>query len=117
MNPNYTRVVPRDLFNEAKLLKCMGHLVLKILDRKTPVEMTNSENGKAFKVVQFEEDGGLAIANLDIKIKGKSFIFKTVYNSKHNYPLLLYYEWCEYPVFDDKGEFTDEFIEFCNNVK
>lgn len=27
---NYERVVPRDLFNEANLLKCIGKLVLEI---------------------------------------------------------------------------------------
>ena len=33
---NYSRVIPRDFFNEAKLLKCMGLLALKVLDNMTP---------------------------------------------------------------------------------
>ncbi len=32
MSQEYTRVIPRDLFNEAKLLKCIGRLVLLIHD-------------------------------------------------------------------------------------
>lgn len=35
-DPEYQRVIPRDLFNEAKLLKCLGRLSLFIHDGKSP---------------------------------------------------------------------------------
>lgn len=110
------RVIPRDLFNEAKLLKCIGHLCLRILDHATPVEMNYSEDGKPFTIALMDE-GALTITNLHISIKGKIFRFKTIYNSKANYPLYLEYEYCDYEVFTDKGEFTKTFIEFCETVK
>lgn len=116
-NVNYYRVCPRDLFNEAKLLKCMGRLCLYILDGITPVEMTNSDNGKGFKIGLLDE-GSLTITNLTIKIKGKPYLFKTTYNSKANYPLFLQTEdYEDILVFDDEGNFDADFISFCNSIQ
>lgn len=115
-NIKYTRVCPRDLFNEAKLLKCMGRLCLLILDQLTPVEMTNSDNGEPFKIGLLEE-GALTITNLHIKIKGKHFLFKTTYNSKSNYPLYLQTDkYDDYLVFDESGNFEEDFISFCKSL-
>jgi hypothetical protein len=116
----YRRVCPRDLFNESKLLKCYGRLCLKILDGQTPVEMSyNDENTTRFNV-ELMQEGSLTITNLPIKIKDKQYLFKTTYNGKGNYPFYLQngqadsYEDIE--VFNDNGEFTEEFIEFTQNV-
>ncbi len=111
----YQRVIPRDLFNEAKLLKCIGQLCLLIHDGLTPVKMSVEETGEAFEIGLLE-DGFLCILNLDISIKDQVFTFKTTYNSKANYPLYLEYDYCDYEVFDDKGKFTQTFIDFCNSV-
>lgn len=113
----YQRVIPRDLFNESKLLKCIGQLCLKIHDNQTPVKMSVEQNqeGEPFEIGLLEE-GALCILNLNISIQDKVFIFKTTYNSKANYPLYLDYDYCDYEVFDDKGEFTQTFIDFCNSV-
>lgn len=116
-NINYYRVSPRDLFNEAKLLKCMGKLCLYILDGLTPVEMTNSDNGKPFKIGLLDE-GALTITNLTINIKSKPYLFKTTYNSKANYPLFLQTEdYEDIPVFDENGDFDTDFISFCKNIQ
>lgn len=112
----YVRVLPRDLFNESKLLKCIGRLCLLIHDRQTPVEMSFEDTGESFAVGLLEE-GSLHISNLVICIKGKPFLFKTTYNSKASYPLNLEYEYVDYLVFDEAGEFTEEFKEFCETVK
>lgn len=112
----YIRVLPRDLFNEAKLLKCIGRLCLLIHDCTTPCEMAFTEDGKPFKIVLLEE-GSLRVANIHISIKGKIFPFKTTYNSKSNYPLYLEYECCDYPVFDEEGNFDPEFVAFTETVK
>lgn len=113
----YKRVCPRDLFNESKLLKCVGRLCLKILDGMTPVPMKyNDENTHGFKVEQ-DGTGNLFIANLPISIKGKRYKFHTTYNCKSNYPLFVETEdYCEYLVFDETGEFTEEFIEFTKTL-
>ncbi len=113
----YMRVIPRDLFNEAKLLKCIGLLCLKIHDRQTPVQMGIIETGKAFSI-GLNEEGSLTITNLDILIKGQKFIFKTTYNSKSNFPLFVEtYDCAEYTVFNEVGEFDQEFIDFCKTIK
>lgn len=121
MNAHYKRVIPRDLFNESKLLKCMGQLALKIHDETTPVPMEMREEinheGSAFRIALLDE-GALMIVNLWVRIKSKSYQFKTTYNSKAPYPLFMMYEnYNEVEVFDDKGEWHPDFIEFCKQVK
>lgn len=113
---SYIRVIPRDLFNEAKLLKCMGQLVLLIIDNMGPDGLTFKHDGEPFKIVLFE-DGHLNIWNLHFDLKGIMVIFKTNYNSKSNYPLLCQHDSCDYLVFEDNGEFTEEFKQFCKEFK
>jgi hypothetical protein len=113
---NYGRVVPRDLFNESKLLKCIGQLCLLIHNNDTPVEMSFEHNRESFKIELLME-GSLTITNVIISIKNKPYMFKTTYNSKSNYPLFVVDGYDEYPVFDNNGEFDEEFIEFCNKNK
>lgn len=69
MNRNYFRVLPRDLFNEAKLLKCVGRLCLLIHDRTAPESLAFEENGEPFRVALLDE-GSLTIANLVISVHG-----------------------------------------------
>lgn len=114
----YQRVLPRDLFNEAKLLKCMGHLVLLIMGCKTPVTMGYGDEGcdEGFEIGLLEE-GSLTIKNLPVSIRGKVFLFKTTYNSRANYPLYVQDKnYCDYLVFNEQGEFSEDFINFCNTI-
>lgn len=107
----YVRILPRDLFNEAKLLKCIGRLCLLIHDGMTPVQMSfDDENLEQFEIGLLE-DGYLAIRNLTILIKGESFLFKSKYNSQENYPLYVECNDSDYLVFNEKGEWDLEFIE------
>lgn len=116
-NTQYQRVIPRDLFNESKLLKCVGRLCLLIHDGLTPVKMSIADED----IEQFEigllDDYFLTVANLDIFIDGIPFLFKTTYNSTANYPLYLEHEYCDYLVFDESGNFADEFINFCKELE
>jgi len=111
----YQRVIPRDLFNEAKLLKCIGQVVLKIHDRQTPIRMGVIETGERFKIELLDE-GYLFISNLDITILGEKYLFKTTYNSKSNYPLFVEIQEDNGPVdiqvFDENGNFDEEFINY-----
>lgn len=115
-NAKYTRIIPRDLFNEAKLLKCMGRLILKIHEKKTPCEMRFEHDGSQFQIV-LNDAGDLQVANVIVYIKGTSYSFHTTYNSKSNYPLFVWDhdDMAETEVFDENGEFTQEFVEFCKN--
>lgn len=112
----YIRVIPRDFFNEAKLLKCMGQLSLAILDCKVPqgIELRIEENGDPFEI-RLSDDGNLHVANYETFVNGRVTTFYTHYNSKLNYPF-----YCinpessnEVKVFDEDGKWTEEFLESC----
>ncbi len=111
----YKRVIPRDFFNEAKLLKCMGQLALKILDGLTPCEITIEETGQPFNI-ELSQEGSLFVSNYRAMVKDTFCFFKTTYNSKEPFPLYCEYDYTDYQVFDDKGEFHEEFIEFIKTV-
>lgn len=112
MEMTYKRIIPRDFFNEAKLLKCMGLLSLKIEDRETPegIKIEIESNNEPFEIVLLEE-GSLTIKNYLVKVNGKRVTMKTTYNSKSPFPLMCGIGYDEWPVFTDEGEFDEEFIE------
>jgi len=110
----YTRVLPRDLFNEAKLLKCIGRLCLLIHDHQTPVPMSFADDGDPFSIWQFQDDGGLFVRNLSIRVRDRNIVFSSVYNSKANYPLMARDGNDRYLVFDEHGGFTEAFITWCS---
>ena len=112
---NYNRVVPRDLFNEAKLLKCMGKLCLAILDNNAPINMTFVDHGMPFMIGLIDE-GSLTIKNLSIFIDHQLYLFKTTYNSKSNYPLFVQYDYCDYKVFNEDGDWDEEFLNFIKTI-
>lgn len=117
VNMNYRREIPRDLFNEAKLLKCVGRLILLIHNNDIPegFEMSFKHNGKPFKI-GLMRDGSLTVDNVQISVNGIPCVFKTTYNSKSNFPFYLEYELTDYPVFTDKGEFDEEYIEIAKTI-
>lgn len=115
---SYQRVIPRDFFNESKLLKCMGQLSLKILDGKLPdgVKIEIDECGDPF-VINQTNDGRLFLQDYDVTVNDVFVSMSTTYNDKNNYPLVCFHDDIETTVFDDNGEFTPEFIELCNNIE
>ncbi len=119
MNNDYKRVIPRDLFNESKLLKCIGRLSLLIHDFKIPCKMGlggPAMNGEPFKIALMD-DNNLTISNLEISINKKLHIFKTTYNNKDNYPLFCQtFDYSEILVFDESGEFTQDFINYVKSI-
>lgn len=118
---HYMRVFPRDLFNEAKLLKCAGLLCLKILDYQAPKELSyNDDENDTSPLIGLSDDGSLSMTNLNVMINGKRAVFITTYNSKSNYPFYMriygkrYDEFEDIPVFTESGEFETEFLEYIN---
>lgn len=109
---SYYRVIPRDLFNEAKLLKCLGFLVLKIHDGLIDLNFEHEDPEEGFKIVQDENSGALSCCNLTFyNKKGEEVIVFSPYNSRGNFPLVfldsLEEENC---VFDDEGNFSEWFL-------
>lgn len=111
----YLRVIPRDLFNESKLLKCLGKLALSIHEGCIP-DLTLehcTEESEGFVIDQNPSDGTLFCANLELTYKGNVIHVATKYNCKDNYPLIFEMEingdYFDGYVFDDNGKFTKEF--------
>jgi hypothetical protein len=107
----YQRVIPRDLFNESKLLKCLGRLALLIHDGRLPgVEMEH--DGEAFIIDQREDDGGLTCETVRFSIQGEPLTLFTAYNSRAAYPLFCETTEMEtLAILNDDGTPTAEFME------
>lgn len=71
INTNYYRVIPRDLFNEGKLLTELGFLSLAILDNKDGIEniltIELTEEDYGFVIAQDETNGSLFVSNLRVQ--------------------------------------------------
>lgn len=105
----YHRVIPRDLFNEANLLKCYGQLWLELERRgNEATELLN--DGDAFDIVQ-DSDGNLTITNIEFFINEEPMALHRPLNSKEPWPLYLTTEQDEIiAVFTDRGLFTQEML-------
>ena len=102
---SYLRVIPRDLFNEAKLLKCLGRVCLFIYYAKLPgLESVLEDEESGFKINQNNYTGDFYIENLYFfDENGTPVHFYTKCNAKDNYPLMMEYKGQEYIVFDEIG--------------
>jgi hypothetical protein len=113
---SYLRVIPRDLFNESKLLKCLGKISLYIHDNllapyNASNELENPEEG--FIIEQSPDDGSIHCSNYIFMINGQPVSLYTPLNSRGNWPLLTdnYIN-----VFEDDGTLSDEFLLYISNI-
>lgn len=93
---DYNRVIPRDLFNEAKLLKCLGQLVLLIGKGQCPglsVVQPVIDGSNAFRILQDQSDGSIYVSSRVLRFTRNSdkkmLRFVTPLNNKERWPLLL----------------------------
>lgn len=111
---SYMRVIPRDLFNEASLLKCYGKIALHILDRAPKGVRFASEEVEAFDIVQRDDDGAIFIRNLPLIVGQWTFRLIRPLNSRRDWP--LYAEMIDgddavaVDVFNEDGSFTNEML-------
>lgn len=110
----HQRIIPRDLFNEAKLLNALGFLGLAIHDCSEPMarHLEFDYNSSEPFDIQVTDGGFLYVANLHLCCNGKIINLFTTYNTKTKYPLQFEYEddinvFGDY-VFDEDG-FTEQF--------
>jgi len=106
---SYQRVIPRDLFNEANLLKCLGQLYLhfdKLAPHKARVEL----DGRTFQVEQDESDGSIYAANIQVSINQKPYWASRPLNSREPWPLYLRMLGSDdvIPAFHDSGDLSSE---------
>lgn len=116
--PDYTRVIPRDLFNEAKLLKGLGRLCLLIHDDLAPPGLRFEHDGEAFRIRQYEDDGSLYAANVSfVWCDTVELDLRSPYNNTHAYPLFCdSHAYGVVTVFDDSGNLTPEFVDFLHRL-
>jgi hypothetical protein len=101
--PNYMRVLPRDAFNEANLLKCIGQLTLLMHDKGVP-GLQYEYDGEPFKIVMDDSDGSIFVKNIQFYLNSKPIEFKRPMNSRQHWPLIES-ETGE-PVFDENGNYV-----------
>lgn len=112
---NYIRVIPRDLFNEASLLKCYGKLYLNLEHyphAKAELNYLNDGDVSGFGIWQNEATGGLTITNIELVVRGNSYPLERPLNSRRPYPLYVTVDDEAISVFDDDGGFTEEMEAF-----
>lgn len=109
----YLRVIPRDLFNEANLLKCLGTLWIKL--EAIPNHAAFLDDGGSLWSFEIEQDtgsGAIFAGNLPFTIGGKPYLLTRPLNSRRSWP--LYATGPEdgvTEVFTDEGELTEEFLD------
>ena len=112
---SYKRVIPRDLFNEANLLKCLGRVALLIEDGKAPKGMrlhhTNPDGG--FEIDQSPGSGDIYCSNLTIVTRtGRAHIWRGL-NSRDEWPIFVATDDDEaIEILDKTGNFTEEFVQW-----
>ncbi len=109
---SYIRVIPRDLFNEANLLKCYGKIYINLEMLNLPgVELEH--DGDPFDIRQDESSGAIYAANVHLMVRGSPCTLMRPLNSREPWPLIMVDEReNEISVFDDEGNFSPEMLEF-----
>lgn len=125
---SYERVLPRDAYNEANLLKCVARVCQWISDEFIPdmhfEHQTFCEN-RELETPGFEigsdGSGEIFVMNLRFYLFGKKIEFWIPQNTRHPWPLKFHLvEDDDEPlgydndgdVFNEEGEMSDEFREF-----
>jgi len=110
----YKRVIPRDLFNEASLLKCYGRIFIN-LETAGLSGIELEHDGTAFDVRQDFGSGDIYLANVELTVRGKPYRLRRPLNSRDGWPLFLIEDNEEYiSVFAGDGSFSPEMINFCS---
>lgn len=108
----YHREIPRDLFNEANLLKCYGQIAIAL----ETAQVLNAELvhlGGAFDVAHDPADNSLSLANVKLMVNSAPVELFRPSNSRYPWPLYLReQDGEELEVFNDDGQFSHEMLAF-----
>lgn len=115
---SYMRVIPRDLFNEANLLKCLGQLYIKIESvGLTHVAQFSEGHLSHFEIAQDPSDGSIYVANLQFLVRDRNWHLSRPLNSREPWPLYASRGDDVVPVFDDDGTLSIEMIRLLNGKR
>ena len=108
---SYIRVIPRDLFNEANLLKCYGQLYINLERLGLEDCLVHDEDDAPFAVYQSQDDGSTTIANVTLVVNGAEVYLRRPLNSRAAYPLRAQIDDdTDIAVFTDAGEFSADML-------
>lgn len=107
---SHQRVIPRDLFNESKFLKCLGALWIAIHEKRVNgLNLVYIFEGNEFKIHQNPHDASLWCANIRLYLGGEEIHLFHPYNSKDNYPIMGRFRDEDYYLLDAAGNFMPNF--------
>jgi hypothetical protein len=111
---SYTRVIPRDLFNEGSLLNCLGKMWVLLDKRAIGRSVTLEHDGKPFDIDQNENDGSISVRNVEFCVNGKPFGLFRPLNARSHLSLYVYTGTDDIRVFDEEhdDEFSMEFYSW-----
>lgn len=108
----YKRVIPRDLFNESALLKCLGKLWIH-LDRLAIPGVHLQDSAQSWTICQNEGTGGIYCPEIFLTVRGEVIALERPLNSPDSWALYATTpDDIEFEVFRPLGELTREFFEF-----
>lgn len=115
----YLRVIPRDLFNEANLLKCLG--TLYILTEGRDDCGFDREDMEHFAIDQDPNTGAIYVEELTFQTRREELALYRPLNSRAPWPLWFcrpYADEDEFAdtegrVFTDEGALSEEFLAVC----
>lgn len=127
---DYERELPRDLFNEANLLKGWGRLSLLVHDGKAPEHLrirhaqSDAIGQNGFVIRQDQSDGSISVINLQLSYGDYRILVSSPLNSRQRYTLefsiaVLEEEYLG-SVLTEEGELSEEFLEvlkICEEVQ
>lgn len=107
---SYKRVIPRDLFNEANLLKCYGQIYIQLEQIGLQDNLIHEDD--EFEVQQ-TINGELTVNNIFLEANEREYRFYRPLNSREPYPLYTYDHEndIDVSVFNDDGTFTEEMLK------
>ncbi len=110
---NYVRVLPRDLFNEAGLLKMMGRLWILLSETPGHNAEIVEEDVPHFDIQQDESSGAIYVANVRFRIDGVERRLSRPLNSRSSWSFWMTGteddpDFDEVAVFDENGNFTED---------
>lgn len=112
----YTRVIPRDLFNEADLLKCYGRLYILLETagaHLAKLSDANLEQEEPFEIGQSQDDGSISVLNVIFTIDDVRWRLERPLNCRDPWPLycVSFDGEIRERVFTEKGDFSAKFLE------
>ena len=112
---SYHRVIPRDFFNEANLLKCYGQLWLALDHLHGDAQLVyvpdeEHDRPEGFDITQDPADGSLSLGNVQFWVRGRIIPLMRPCNSRDPFSLYAYPSDEPISVFTAQGELTPELL-------